>query len=115
MIREYRTIQEIVSPLMMIKDVEGVTYDELAEIELPDGEVRRCKVLEVDGIRPSSSCLKARQASTSPSRRSAFSGTPWSWPFRAICSGASSTAWASPLTAARKSSPSPWRTSTACP
>ncbi len=48
MIREYRTIQEIVSPLMMIKDVEGVTYDELAEIELPDGEVRRCKVLEVD-------------------------------------------------------------------
>lgn len=33
---------------MMIKDVEGVTYDELAEIELPNGEVRRCKVLEVD-------------------------------------------------------------------
>ncbi len=48
MIREYRTIQEIVSPLMMIKDVEGVTYDELAEIELPDGSVRRCKVLEVN-------------------------------------------------------------------
>lgn len=48
MIREYRTIQEIVSPLMMIRDVEGVTYDELAEIELPDGTVRRCKVLEVD-------------------------------------------------------------------
>jgi V/A-type H+-transporting ATPase subunit B len=47
-IREYRTIQEIVSPLMMIRDVEGVTYDELAEIELPDGTVRRCKVLEVD-------------------------------------------------------------------
>ena len=49
MIREYRTIQEIVSPLMVIKNVEGVTYDELAELELPDGEVRRCKVLEVDG------------------------------------------------------------------
>lgn len=48
MLREYRTITEIVSPLMMIKDVEGVTYDELAEIELPNGEVRRCKVLEVD-------------------------------------------------------------------
>ncbi|MDR2420867.1 MAG: V-type ATP synthase subunit B [Oscillospiraceae bacterium] len=49
MIREYRTIQEIVSPLMVVRNVEGVTYDELAEIELPDGEVRRCKVLEVDG------------------------------------------------------------------
>jgi len=49
MIREYRTIQEIVSPLMVIKNVEGVTYDELAELELPNGEVRQCKVLEVDG------------------------------------------------------------------
>ena len=49
MIREYRTIQEIVSPLMVIRNVEGVTYDELAELELPDGTVRHCKVLEVDG------------------------------------------------------------------
>ena len=49
MIREYQTISEIASPLMMVKNVEGVTFDELAEIELPNGEKRRCKVLEVDG------------------------------------------------------------------
>ena len=48
MIREYRTIKEIVSPLMMIRGVEGVTYDELAEVELPNGDIRRCKVLEVN-------------------------------------------------------------------
>ena len=48
MIKEYRTIREISGPLMVVKNVEGVTYDELAEIELPSGEVRRCKVLEVD-------------------------------------------------------------------
>ena len=48
MIKEYNTIQEIASPLMIVKNVEGVTYDELAEIELPNGEVRRCKVLEVE-------------------------------------------------------------------
>ncbi len=48
MIKEYRTIREISGPLMIVKNVEGVTYDELAEIELPTGEVRRCKVLEVD-------------------------------------------------------------------
>ena len=48
MIKEYKTIQEIASPLMSVKNVEGVTYDELAEIELPNGEVRRCKVLEVE-------------------------------------------------------------------
>ena len=49
MIREYKTIKEVASPLMVVKQVEGVTYDELGELELPNGEVRRCKVLEVDG------------------------------------------------------------------
>ena len=48
MIKEYKTIREISGPLMIVKNVEGVTYDELAEIELPSGETRRCKVLEVD-------------------------------------------------------------------
>ena len=33
----------------MVRDVENVTYDELGEIELANGEVRRCKVLEVNG------------------------------------------------------------------
>ena len=49
MIREYRTIEEVAGPLMLVKQVEGVKYDELGEIELPDGEVRRCRVLEVNG------------------------------------------------------------------
>ncbi len=49
MIREYRTIREISGPLMMIRDVQGVTYDELAELELQNGEKRLCKVLEVNG------------------------------------------------------------------
>ena len=49
MIREYKTIQEISGPLMVVNKVHGVTYDELAEIELSDGTVRRCKVLEVNG------------------------------------------------------------------
>ncbi len=47
--REYKTIQEVAGPLMMIKQVEGVTYNELGEIELGSGEIRRCKVLEVNG------------------------------------------------------------------
>ena len=49
MIREYKTIQEINGPLMVVRKVQGVTYDELGEIELPNGETRRCKVLEVNG------------------------------------------------------------------
>ena len=47
--KEYRTIREVAGPLMMVSDVENVKYDELGEIELPDGETRRCKVLEIDG------------------------------------------------------------------
>ena len=49
MIREYKTIQEISGPLMVVNRVQGVTYDELGEIELADGTVRRCQVLEVNG------------------------------------------------------------------
>ena len=49
MIKEYRSIQEVAGPLMLVTGVEGVTYDELGEIELSNGETRRCKVLEVNG------------------------------------------------------------------
>ena len=49
MIKEYKTIIEVVGPLMLVKDVENVTYDELGEIILPSGEKRLCKVLEVNG------------------------------------------------------------------
>lgn len=46
--KEYRTIQEVAGPLMMVRGVENVKYDELGEIELADGEKRRCKVLEIN-------------------------------------------------------------------
>ena len=49
MIREYRTIEEVAGPLMLVKQVDGVKYDELGEIEMPNGEIRRCRVLEVNG------------------------------------------------------------------
>lgn len=47
--KEYRTIQEVAGPLLLVQGVEGVAYNELGEIELASGERRRCKVLEVDG------------------------------------------------------------------
>lgn len=47
--KEYRTIQEVAGPLMVVKGVEQVCYNELGEIELANGEKRRCKVLEIDG------------------------------------------------------------------
>ena len=47
--KEYRTIQEVAGPLMLVKGVEGVTYNELGEIELENGEKRRCRILEING------------------------------------------------------------------
>jgi V/A-type H+-transporting ATPase subunit B len=47
--KEYRTIQEVAGPLMLVRGVEDVTFDELGEIELVNGETRRCRVLEIDG------------------------------------------------------------------
>lgn len=47
--KEYRSIKEVVGPLMLVGGVEGVKYDELVEIEQADGEIRLGKVLEVNG------------------------------------------------------------------
>lgn len=48
MLKEYRTIKEVVGPLMLVEGVEGVTYYELVEIRQENGEVRRGRVLEVE-------------------------------------------------------------------
>lgn len=49
MLKEYKTIREIVGPLMLVEGVEGVKYDELVEISGEDGSIRKGKVLEVNG------------------------------------------------------------------
>ncbi len=49
MAKEYRTIEEVAGPLILVRGIEGVKYNELGEIELESGERRRCKVLEIDG------------------------------------------------------------------
>ncbi|KPL18985.1 MAG: ATP synthase subunit B [candidate division Zixibacteria bacterium SM23_81] len=46
--KEYLTIREISGPLVLVEEVEGVKYEELVELELPNGEQRRGKVLEVN-------------------------------------------------------------------
>jgi len=47
MYKEYKTIKEVVGPLMLVEGVEGVGYNELVEITQANGEVRRGKVLEI--------------------------------------------------------------------
>ena len=76
MIKEYKTIKEIASPLMVVEHVEGVTYDELGEIELPSGEVRRCKVLEVEGDRAVVQLFESAQGINLAQSKARFLGHP---------------------------------------
>ncbi len=46
--KQYKTIEEVAGPLMLVKNVSDVAYNELGEIELANGEKRRCRVLEIN-------------------------------------------------------------------
>ena len=117
MIREYRTIQEINGPLMLVKQVQGVTYDELGEIELPNGDLRHCKVLEVNGDNAVVQLFEPSAGINLKESKIRFLGHPLqlgvSTP--ATCWAGSSTAWAVPSTAAPTSWPRSSGTSTAWP
>ena len=49
MLKEYKTIREVVGPLMLVEGVEGVKYDELVEVEQENGSIRLGQVLEING------------------------------------------------------------------
>jgi len=46
--REYTTVAEVAGPLMVVEGVEGVSYNEIVEIQTPNGEQRSGQVLEVN-------------------------------------------------------------------
>ena len=48
MLKEYKTVTEVVGPLMAIEQVAGVKYDELVEIQMQNGDIRTGQVLEVE-------------------------------------------------------------------
>jgi V/A-type H+-transporting ATPase subunit B len=47
MLKEYKTVTEVVGPLMAVEQIEGVKFDELVEIQMQNGEIRHGQVLEV--------------------------------------------------------------------
>ncbi|HUS57968.1 MAG TPA: V-type ATP synthase subunit B [Planctomycetota bacterium] len=47
MSKEYLTVRDIIGPLILVEDVEGITYGELCQIRMPDGGLRQGRVLEV--------------------------------------------------------------------
>ena len=114
MIREYKTVEEISGPLMMVRMVENVTYDELVEIELHDGSLRRGKVLEVNGDAAVVQLFESAAGINLADAKVRFLGHPLQLGVSGDMLGRVFNAWASPLTAAPTSSPRSIGTSTAC-
>ena len=56
--KEYRTVQEVAGPLMLVKEVEGVKYDELGEIELKAARQEGAVCLRSTEQMLSFSCLR---------------------------------------------------------
>ena len=111
MIKEYRSIQEVAGPLMVVSGVEGVTYDELGEIELANGEIRKCKVLEVNG----DTALVQLFESATGINLAVSLAKAWTLVFPLIFWGVYLMVWATPLTVARLSFPKKDWTSTVHP
>lgn len=76
MIKEYMTVREVVGPLMVVDEVEGVKYDELVEIEMESGVIRRGKVLEVNGAKAMVQLFESSAGINLPTSKVRFLGRP---------------------------------------
>lgn len=72
--REYKTIKEVVGPIMLVEGVEGVKYNELVEIIQKNGDIRRGKVLEVNGDKALVQLFESAQGLQISTSRAKFLG-----------------------------------------
>ena len=72
--KEYKTIREVVGPLMLVDNVEGVSYNELVESVEHDGNIRRGKVLEVQGSKALVQLFEGSQGLQVSSSKARFLG-----------------------------------------
>ena len=78
MLKEYKTVSDVVGPLMTVEGVEGVKFDELVDIELQDGSRRRGQVLEIDGDRAVVQIFEGSSGINLPETKVRFLGKPLS-------------------------------------
>ena len=74
--KEYKKIAEVVGPLMVVQGVSGIKYDEQVDIYVTKGDVRRGKVLEVDGDRAVVQLFEGTRGINLQSVRVHFKGRP---------------------------------------
>ncbi|MDD3242223.1 MAG: V-type ATP synthase subunit B [Eubacteriales bacterium] len=74
MLKEYRTITEVVGPLMLVENVSNVKYYELVEIEQANGEIRAGRVLEIDGDKALVQLFESSQGLQASTAKARFLG-----------------------------------------
>ncbi|MHB1314441.1 MAG: V-type ATP synthase subunit B [Christensenellales bacterium] len=74
MLKEYKTIKEVVGPLMVVDCVENVKYEELVEIREASGGKRIGRVLEIDGDRALVQLFESSQGLRLPDSKAKFLG-----------------------------------------
>jgi len=74
--REYTGIAELRGPLLVVRGVEGVGWDEFAQIRTPTGQTRHGLVLEVDRDLAVVQVLEGTEGMRPTQTRVAFSGSP---------------------------------------
>ena len=72
--KDYKTIREVVGPLMTVDHVAGVKYDELVEIHQANGEVRSGRVLVIDGDRALVQLFESSQGLQASTAKARFVG-----------------------------------------
>ena len=74
--REYTGITELRGPLLVVRGVDGVGWDEFAEIRMGSGETRHGLVLEADRDLAVVQVLEGTEGMRTTATRVAFSGSP---------------------------------------
>lgn len=74
--RSYKSIREVVGPLLIVDHVEGVAYDELVEIYVGHDDRRIGRVLEIDGDAAVVQLFESNMGITPEETRVRFMGKP---------------------------------------
>jgi len=72
--KTYENVTSISGPILLVEGVEGVKYEELVEVKAPNGDVRRGKVLEIDGDRALVQMFESSQGLATEGLKAKFLG-----------------------------------------
>lgn len=103
--RTYRTVTEVKGPLIILQNVEGVSFNELVNIETPDGEKRKGTVLEVGRGKAIVQVFEGTTGLDTKNTTARFTGETLKIRSQQTSSEEYSTAQANPSTTAHQSSP----------